>query len=140
MTKAERHRGAAGDQQSQHRLVDDLMLGQQRGSVGAEAEKRRVAERDDAGIAEDQIEREREQSEPGDLGEDEMLVRQQPDRGKGDDPEHEFERMPARAGGEPFGGGADGGMRRDHASAPQRVEARENSPCGRQIRTTIMMV
>ena len=108
--------------------------------IGAHAEKGGVPERDDAGIAEDQIERQREQAEPGDLGEDEMPVRQQPDRGKGDEPEHDLERLPAGAGGQPLGGDADGDLRRHHDAAPHRDAARANRPCGRQISTTIMMV
>ena len=106
--ETERHRGETGDEQCQHRLVDDFVLGKQRGGVGAEAEKGGMPQRDDAGIAEDQIEREREQAEPGDLGEDEMTLRQQVDRGKRGKPEHDLERMPAGAGGQPLGGGADG--------------------------------
>ena len=63
------------------------MLGKERGRVGAEAEECGVPERDYAGVTEDQIERKREQSEPGDLGEDEMTVRKQIDRGKRTEPE-----------------------------------------------------
>jgi hypothetical protein len=50
------------------------MLGQKRGRVGADAEERRMAERDDAGIAEDEIERECEQREDRDFGQDEVLA------------------------------------------------------------------
>ena len=41
----------------------------------AEAEKRCVAERNNARVSEDQIEREREKGEDCDFGEDQMLVR-----------------------------------------------------------------
>ena len=118
----------AGDQQGQHRLVDDSVLGQQRGGIGAEAEKGGMAERDDAGIAEDQIERKREQAEPGDLGQDEMPARQQVDRGKGGDPEHDFERLPAGAGGQPLGGGADGIGERSHGARLSATPRGRTSP------------
>ena len=61
VTKPSTVAASAGDQQRQHRLGDDAVLGQQPGAIGADAEERGVAERDDAGIAEDQVEREREQ-------------------------------------------------------------------------------
>ena len=48
------------------------MLRQEPGDVGAEPEEGRMAERDDARIAEDEVEREREQAEDGDLVEDEV--------------------------------------------------------------------
>ena len=56
-------------------------LGAQGRAVRAEAEERGVAERHDAGVAEDQVEREREQREDRDLVEDEGLPRkEQPGR------------------------------------------------------------
>src|SRR5207237_2992832 len=42
-------------------------FGDQSGGIGADAEKRGMAERNDAGIAEDDVEREREQRGDGDL-------------------------------------------------------------------------
>ena len=62
--EAEHRRGEPRHDQREHRLGDDAMHGQQARAIGADAEERGVAERDDAGIAEDQIEREREQAEP----------------------------------------------------------------------------
>ena len=61
VTKAERHGDEAGRDQRDHRLGDDAVQGQQPGAIGADAEERGMSERDDAGIAEDQIERQREQ-------------------------------------------------------------------------------
>ena len=46
------------------------MLREQAGGISAQPEERGVAERHDAGITEDEVEREREQAEPGDLGQD----------------------------------------------------------------------
>jgi hypothetical protein len=42
--------------------------------ISGEPEKGRLAERDDAGIAEDQIEREREQRQDRRIGQDQMLA------------------------------------------------------------------
>ena len=97
--EADRARDKPRGDQRQHRLIDDLVLGEQRRRIGADAEERGVAERDDAGIAEDEIEREREQRQDRDLGQNEMLAGKQPDRGESRDPEDDFQRMPARAGG-----------------------------------------
>ena len=52
------HRG--GHQQSAERLAPDE-FGEQPGGIGADAEERGMAERDDACVTEDQIERERKQ-------------------------------------------------------------------------------
>ena len=57
---------ATATREAEQRIGVDV-LGEQAGGIGAEAEERRVAERDDAGIAQDQVEREREQREDGDL-------------------------------------------------------------------------
>ena len=51
------------------------MLGEKTGHVGAKTEIRRMAERNDAGVSEDQIEREREQREDGNFRQDQMPVR-----------------------------------------------------------------
>ena len=48
------------------------MQRQQPGAIGADAEERGMAERHDAGIAEDQIERQREQRQPHDVGHDQI--------------------------------------------------------------------
>jgi hypothetical protein len=71
--------------------------GQQPGTVGADAEEGGVAERDDAGIPEDQIEREREQRQPKDVGHDQIAGRKQEGAGKREHPEHDFARPPAGA-------------------------------------------
>src|SRR5674476_916731 len=73
-----------------------------------------MPQRDDAGVAEDQIERKREQAKPRDLGEDEVTFRQQVDRGKCGKPERDLKRLPAGAGGQPLGGDADGNRWRQH--------------------------
>ncbi len=113
--EAEHHGGKARDQQRQHRLVDDVMQRQQARRIGADAEERRVAERDDAGIAQDQIEREHEQREPGDLGQDQVAVREQQDRHQRQRPEQHLAPAPAREVGD---AGSDAG-----AVAPGHVSA-----------------
>ena len=60
------------DQQARERLAP-AGLGDEPGGIGAEAEERGMAERDDAGIAEDQIEREREQRRDGDLARERQI-------------------------------------------------------------------
>src|SRR5580658_8504309 len=67
-----------------------------------------MAERNDAGIAEDEIERQREQPPDRDFGKDQGAARQQPDSRERRDPEREFERTETGAGGERAG---DGGFK-----------------------------
>ena len=62
--EAEHHGGKARHDQRDHGLVDDAVQRKEPRAIGADAEEGGVAERDDAGIAEDQIERHREQAEP----------------------------------------------------------------------------
>ncbi len=130
----EQHGGGTRREQSRERLGDDGVLGEEPRRVGAEAEEGGVPQRDDAGIAQDQIEREGEKAEDGDLGQDEVLAGQQVDGGERGEPEDHLERMPARTPGEP---GADLGGERPlaHLALP-----RANRPCGRRISTTIMML
>ena len=137
VTKPSSMAARPADDQRQQRLGDDPVLGQQARGVGAEAEEGRVAERDDAGVAQDQVEREREQAEDGDLGEDQMPAGQEIDRGQRGQPEDDLQRMPARPGGEAAG---DSGMQRAGRHRRAAHRARANRPCGRQISTTIMIV
>ena len=55
-----------------------------------------MAERHDAGIAEDEIEREREQRRDGDLARQHEIVREQEERQQGREPERDLDRVPAR--------------------------------------------
>ena len=98
-----------------------------------------MAERDDPGIAENEVEREREQGEPGDLGEDEVPAGQQEHARQRRQPENVFERTPAGADRQVAGNLLDqgGGHRRARRYLPA---ARANRPCGRRISTTIMIV
>ena len=144
--EAERRRNHAGTHQRDDRLVDDAVFRDQPGEISGDAEKRRLAQRDDAGIAEDEIERQREQSQDRGIFEDQILVGKQPDAGKGEDPERDLERRPAAAAPEIAAtSSASTGRRRGrlhgHGSGhgSHRAAARANRPCGRQIKTTIMM-
>ena len=139
--EAEHHRGETRGEQRQHRLLDDAVLGEDAGEIGAETEEGRMAERHDAGVAEHEIERDGEQAEDRDLGEDQMLGREEKDRRKRREPERDLERSPAAARGEQRAGlrdqrGRDGAM----LHGAHLDTARENRPCGRQISTTIMMM
>jgi len=51
------------------------VLGDQPGEIAGQPEERRLAERDDARIAEDEIEREREQRQDRRFGQDQVLLR-----------------------------------------------------------------
>ena len=136
--EAEHRGGEAGGDERDHRFVDEAVFGDEAGEIGADAEERRVPERDDAGIAENEIEREREQSEDRGLGQDEMLGGEQPDARQRDEPERDLERRPPRAVGEEGGDGIGQRVHRSHRA--HRDTPRANRPCGRQIKTTIMMV
>ena len=92
------HGGAqAGHQERKHRLGHDAVLGQERAGIGAQTEERGMTQRYDPGIAENEVEREREQGEPGDLGEDQVPPGQQEHARHRRQPEDVFERAPARA-------------------------------------------
>ena len=88
-------RGIAGeagdrgpDQQADERLAP-AVLGDDAGRVGAEPEEGGMAERDDARIAEDQVEREREQGGDGDLAREHEMVREQQERQQRGGPERD---------------------------------------------------
>ena len=70
-------------------------LGDEARGVGAEAEERGVAERDDAGVAEDQIERQREQRGDRDLARQHQIVRRHHERQQRREPEHDLDGAPA---------------------------------------------
>src|SRR5262249_40849629 len=86
-------------------------FGDQTCGVGADAEKRRVTERDDAGVAKDEVERKCEQRGDRDLTRKRQVVREQHEGQQRRQPEHDLQRMPAALrleiglGGEGCGGG-----------------------------------
>src|SRR4029077_6456328 len=106
----------------------------QAGEISGQAEKRRLAERDDAGIAEDEIERQREQRQDRRVLEDQIFAREQPDGGESENPERDLERRPARAVLE---------ISRDVAGEVEhrscRSARRASRSWGRSSRTAIMM-
>ena len=108
------------------------MQGEQPGAIAADAEEGGVSERDDAGIAEDQVEREREQRQAHDVGHDQIARGKDESAGDDDDPERDLAPMPARVGD---GTASDVGLR-----GHQRAAVRPNRPFGRQIRITIITV
>ena len=63
------------------------MLRHERSRIGAQAEEGGVPERDDPGIAEDEVERERKQRKPCNLGQDQVVAGQQEDRRERRQPE-----------------------------------------------------
>ena len=134
------NRGAKPRQDKrEHRLVDDAVLGQERGQIGSETEKGGMPKRDDAGIAENEVEREREQGKPSDFGEDQMPIGQQKEARQCRKPKGVLERTPSPARGEAVSNLSD--QRRWHREPRGYLPAaRANRPCGRRIRTMIMMV
>jgi hypothetical protein len=109
--------------------------GQQACGIGADAEECGVAERNDPGVAKDQIKRQREQRQPHDVGHDQIAGRKQEGARKRENPERDLAPMPACV---VPGVMSDIGLR-GHGHA-QRAALRPNRPFGRQIRITIMMV
>src|SRR3981189_2426344 len=84
----------AGDQEPAQRLAP-APLREQAGSIGTEAEIGGVAERDDARIAEDEVERQREQRGDGDLARPHEIVGRENERGERREPERDLDRPPA---------------------------------------------
>jgi hypothetical protein len=76
------------------------VLGEQRRGVGADAEEGGVAERDDAGVAEDQVEREREQGQDRDLVEEQRLRRERQPGGRQRQEGRQLPPAPARIAGQ----------------------------------------
>jgi hypothetical protein len=134
---AAQHEHAA--QRTQQRRGDDRhpqadqrvghhVLGEERGHVSPEAEEGRMAQRDDAGEAEDQVERHREQRQDGDLVEQQRMVAGEEQRGEGHDAERYLPPAPGR-----------GGLQRSLHGA-HLVDLVPNRPCGRKVRITIINV
>ena len=132
--EAERGRDQAAEDQRDDRLVDDAVFGDQAGEISGDAEKRRLAQRQDAGIAEDEVERQREQRQDRRVLHDQIFAGEQPDGGESENPERDLERRPAGALLEISG---DVVGERDHRA--HRAVLRANRPCGRQSKTTIMI-
>jgi hypothetical protein len=108
---------------------------QQSRGIGADAEEGGMTERDDAGIAEDQIERHRKQRQPQDVGHDQIAGGKCEAAGQHDQPEGDLAVVPARLA---LGVITDVG--RSVHRRTQRAAVRPNRPFGRQIRITIIMV
>ena len=92
-------RHARRQDQAGDRLVPDAVIGQHPDRVGAGAEERGVAERDDAGIAEREIEREREQDRDQQLGAEAEIAREDEVEGERQDPGDRLPQPEAGDGG-----------------------------------------
>ncbi|MNM75721.1 hypothetical protein D3C81_875160 [compost metagenome] len=113
------------------------MRAQQARRIGAQPEEGRVAERDNAGIAEDQVQRQREQAGNQDLAAEDQVVRQQEEDRHRHKPEDDFGRMPAAIGqavaqGGRRLGGVIGTQHGFHARLP-------NSPAGKATSSTTII-
>src|SRR5688572_19975498 len=74
-----------------------IMFGEETGAVRADTEERGVAERDDARVAEDQVERQREERGDRDLAGEREIAWRQHERQQRAKPEHDFQRMESSA-------------------------------------------
>src|SRR5882762_6741511 len=82
------------------------MFGEKARRIGCYAEEGRMAQRDDACIAKDEIERKREQAPDRGFGQDEMTAWQEIDGRERREPERELKRTEARAAGQKTGNGS----------------------------------
>ena len=107
------------------------------GGIGAEAEEGGVAERDDAGIAEDQVEREREQRQDRDLVEEQRACDGSRKRGEGHEPRTAAPKLGAARGASALRGCRTGlaGAVGVIAARPRRTARRAARAAATTIRT-----
>src|SRR5262249_29573361 len=123
-----------GEDQARDRLVPDPTLGQNADGVGAGAEEGGLAQRDDAGVAEDQVEGDREQDRDQELGAEAEIFREGEEERERQDPGDRLPRARPMAPGQRERRGMIGpaGFRRRHVTlVPKR-------PWGRQSRSRIV--
>ena len=94
--EAEEASHEAGENEPDERIADATAR-QNRRAIGADSEKRGMAERENAGIAEDQIERHREQAGDQDFIDQQRARGQREDQQDEQDPEGDLSIAPARA-------------------------------------------
>ena len=92
--RAEHGRYHDGKQQAEQR-VGVYQLGEQRGRVSAHAEKGRMPERHNTGVAQNQVKRNREQRKNHDLVDHQRMAAQHHGRRKRHQPQHRFPRLDA---------------------------------------------
>jgi len=109
-----------GDHQTGQRLAPAPFRNQARG-VGGKAEIGGMAERHDAGITENEIERQREQRRDGDLARQHEVVGSEHERKQRCEPERNFHRPPADLGLEIALRFGDRG-RRHHLASPEQAD------------------
>ena len=96
--KADQRSNAGGQEEARDRLGPDAVMRQQTDGIGASAEERGMAERHDTGIAEREIEREREQDRHQQIGAEAKIIREREIEGDREDPGQGLPRR-ARDGG-----------------------------------------
>jgi hypothetical protein len=107
-------------------------LAEKPSGIGARPEEGGMAQRYDAGIAQDQIEREREQREDRHFVQQQVLARRQEECREGQHPEDDLGHAPTRPPRQ--------GLRRDRLALRHRAphhRARANRPLGLSTSTTI---
>ena len=120
-------RDRGGDGEPGDLLLPAAAPGEQRRRIGADAEERRMAERHDAGEAEDEVERQREQHHQQHLAAERHAVGKEKEGGDGEEPRNGFpdvEVMPSRHEGDRPRAGVrhrvrgGGGVSRGHKAPP----------------------
>ena len=110
------------------------VLGQHAHGVGARAEERGMAEGHDAGVAEDEVEREGEEDRDQEFGAEAEMAGEGEIEAEGEDPGDRLPRAQPVASGQGARGRMIGhaGRRRGHVALPR------NRPCGRQSRNRMV--
>ncbi len=130
--EAERCRREAARDEPEERIARDVLREEPR-RIGTEAEKGGMAERNDAGIAEDEIEGDREQADDGDLVENEMAFREEKERCRGGEPEQDLGNAPAPGAAEAAGDGVCG---EDEGPCSPRASRKALAGAGRGRRSS----
>jgi hypothetical protein len=109
-----------------HQRVGHHMLGKQRRAIGAHAKEGRMPQRDDAGVAQDQVQRQRKQRQDGDLVDQRRMRGKHKGRGPQQHPGAQLPSAPAHRRAQRL------------LNAAHRPPSRENKPCGRHSRMPII--
>ena len=122
--------GDRGAEDEPERRVGEALARKNGRSIRAEAEKRRVSERDDPGQPENEIKRQSEQAGDEHFVDDRRARGLREDRGQNREPEDDFGPSPARA---PMQVRGEAAHRRGRFGGAHRPSPRANRPCGRTM-------
>ena len=130
--QTENRRDHGRDQQAAQRLGPYAVMRQHPDRIGSDPEKRRMAERDDAGIAQHQIERQREQHHHQHLVAEAEMARKHIKEADRENPRNRFPPAQPVSMREAQRGGRTPGLGAAHCPL------RPNRPCGRNSRMTMV--